>query len=208
MDNRQFDHLARALSRRGTLAGLLAGLAVPLMPGAAADAKKKKKKCKAGLLTCKIKKGKKKKKLCVDGQTDPANCGACGVVCPAGQACCAGACVNTRDDETNCGACGNVCTLPQTCGGSGTPGVCGCTPTTCEAEGKNCGQIPDACGNTLACGECTESRQTCGGGGTPNVCGCLADGVEFAYEGSCDPCCSGDCCYAAPGIRVCAGGCG
>ncbi|MEZ4565386.1 MAG: hypothetical protein R2853_21930, partial [Thermomicrobiales bacterium] len=137
MDDRRFDHLARALSRRGTLTSLLGGLVVPLLPGAYADATKKKKKkaCPAGLLACKIKKGKKKK-LCVDGQTDAANCGACG----------------------------NVCTQPQTCGGGGTPGVCGCTPTTCAAEGKNCGAIPDGCGSTLTCGECAEFRQTCGGG--------------------------------------------
>ncbi len=30
-----------------------------------------------------------------------------------------------------------------------------CTPTTCVAQGKNCGSIPDGCGGTLACGTCT-----------------------------------------------------
>jgi hypothetical protein len=48
--------------------------------------------------------------------------------------------------------------------------VCGCTPTTCSAQGKNCGSIADGCGGTLTCGSCT-SPQTCGGGGTANVCG-------------------------------------
>jgi hypothetical protein len=61
---------------------------------------------------------------------------------------------------------------PQTCGGGGTANVCGtCTPTTCAAQGKNCGSIQDGCGNTLACGTCT-SPQTCNGAGTANVCGC------------------------------------
>ena len=45
-----------------------------------------------------------------------------------------------------------------------------CEPTTCELEGKNCGDIDDGCGGTLSCGTCT-SPQTCGGGGTANVCG-------------------------------------
>ena len=45
-----------------------------------------------------------------------------------------------------------------------------CTPTTCGAQGKNCGFISDACGGTLNCGTCI-APQTCGGGGVPNVCG-------------------------------------
>jgi hypothetical protein len=40
-----------------------------------------------------------------------------------------------------------------------------CTPTTCSAQGKNCGSIPDGCGGTLGCGSCG-SGQTC----TSNVC--------------------------------------
>jgi hypothetical protein len=47
-----------------------------------------------------------------------------------------------------------------------------CTPTTCAAQGANCGTIPDGCGGTpLSCGSCT-LPQKCGGGGTANVCGC------------------------------------
>jgi len=46
----------------------------------------------------------------------------------------------------------------------------GCTPTTCAAQGKNCGTIADGCGGTLNCGSCT-APQTCGGGGVANVCG-------------------------------------
>src|SRR5207247_10235993 len=44
-----------------------------------------------------------------------------------------------------------------------------CTPTTCAAQGKNCGTIPNGCGGTLTCGVCT-APQTCGGGGVANVC--------------------------------------
>jgi len=48
-----------------------------------------------------------------------------------------------------------------------------CTPTTCAAQGKNCGSISNGCGGTLACGTCT-APQTCGGGGVANVCGAAA----------------------------------
>lgn len=60
------------------------------------------------------------------------------------------------------------------CGGGGVPNQCGagtCTKTTCVAEGKNCGSIPDKCGGMLSCGSCI-APQSCGGGGTPNLCGC------------------------------------
>src|SRR5439155_11757408 len=36
-----------------------------------------------------------------------------------------------------------------------------CTPTTCAAQGKNCGTISNGCGGTLSCGTCT-APQTCG----------------------------------------------
>jgi hypothetical protein len=70
------------------------------------------------------------------------------------------------------------------CGGAGA-----CIPTTCAAQGWNCGLADDGCGNILNCGGtwdagvdasgsgpgCTPP-QVCGGGadggpGTPNVCG-------------------------------------
>ena len=66
--------------------------------------------------------------------------------CTSGDACAAGACVGTP-----------------------IPG-CTCTPTTCAAQGKNCGTILNGCGGTLTCGTCT-APQICGGGGVANVCG-------------------------------------
>jgi hypothetical protein len=44
-----------------------------------------------------------------------------------------------------------------------------CVPTSCAAQGKNCGTIPDQCGNTLYCGGCS-GYATCGAPSTPNVC--------------------------------------
>jgi len=51
-----------------------------------------------------------------------------------------------------------------------------CTPKTCAGAQKDCGSMPDGCGNVLECGTCT-SPATCGGGGSANVCG----------QGSCTP---------------------
>src|SRR5437870_4702051 len=69
---------------------------------------------------------------------------------------------------------GNPCTSADTCAagacvGTPIPG-CTCTPTTCAAQGKNCGTILNGCGGTLTCGTCT-APQICGGGGIANVCG-------------------------------------
>jgi hypothetical protein len=63
---------------------------------------------------------------CVQIQSDPGNCGACGNACPTGAACsngtcqcpsgqtsCNGACIDTTTDTANCGGCGVKCT--QTC---------------------------------------------------------------------------------------------
>jgi hypothetical protein len=48
----------------------------------------------------------------------------------------------------------------------------GCTPTTCQQQSVNCGQISDGCNNILQCGDCIPPEH-CGGAGnhgTPNVC--------------------------------------
>jgi hypothetical protein len=72
-----------------------------------------------------------------------------------------------------------------------------CTPTTCAAQGANCGTIDDGCGTTLECGTCT-LPDTCGGGGADNVCGCIADCTDRVCGsdgcgGSCGTCAEGSC---------------
>jgi len=54
-------------------------------------------------------------------------------------------------------------------GKNGTPDAAQCTPTTCQAAGKNCGAMPDGCGGVIQCGSCT-APETCGGSAA-NVCG-------------------------------------
>jgi hypothetical protein len=76
---------------------------------------------------------------------------------------------------------GSYGTLPTSFGtGTSQPGIAyseyatvnvsTCVPTTCAAQGKNCGVISNGCGGTLpSCGTCT-APQTCGAV-TANVCG-------------------------------------
>lgn len=47
-----------------------------------------------------------------------------------------------------------------------------CVPTSCSAQGKNCGTVDDGCGTQLDCGTCATG--VCGAT-TPNVCGCVTD---------------------------------
>jgi hypothetical protein len=64
--------------------------------------------------------------------------------------------------------------LPQ------NPGGGACVPTTCDAQGKNCGSISDGCGATLACGTCNGS-QVC----TDNVCVACVPTTCEAQEKNC-----------------------
>jgi hypothetical protein len=105
----------------------------------------------------------------------------------------------------------------------------GCTPTTCAAQGKNCGPISDGCGATLDCTPaCCETQtcqsecradgcsqgEACGGGGTANVCGCVAFGMVTDDENRgacCDSSCCGEDLNGQPlpdGQCMCSTGCG
>src|SRR5438034_7496875 len=53
-----------------------------------------------------------------------------------------------------------------------------CTPTTCTAQGKNCGSISDGCGGTLTCGTCV-ATQTC----ISNVCTASCTPTTCAAQG-------------------------
>ncbi len=120
----------------------------------------------------------------------------------------ANGCGGTVSGPGTGGSCGD-CTAPQTCGGAGQPNVCGgyqaCIPTTCHAQGWNCGLADDGCGNIINCGGggtigdagydagpdagigCT-SPQVCGGGGIANVCGPITacTGLCLDQQVTCD----------------------
>lgn len=125
--------------------------------------------------------GNKTYKLCAIIETSYANLSAyscyaisCVPTCTAtaNQFCRASALANS---QSGTGVCCNgqlcyKCQAPYVW--DGITSTCGCAPTTCAAQSKNCGTIPNGCGGTLTCGSCTLSQQTCGGGGIANVCGC------------------------------------
>ena len=134
---------------------------------------------------------------CCDGETCVAACPPCTlcddkqcVPCPG---CCdSGGVCQDGDTNTACGAGGGdcaICTLPETCDGGAEAGACGCTPTTCADEGKNCGQIDDGCGVMLACGSCSGSTPIC----ISNVCTACSSHTQCGagkacVEGSCLAC--------------------
>ncbi|NOY89787.1 MAG: hypothetical protein GXP55_01165 [Deltaproteobacteria bacterium] len=99
---------------------------------------------------------------CVDLQTDPLNCGSCGIDCGSGTcdagACtgtscvgarteCFGTCVDLASDTMNCGGCGRGCAAAETC----VSGAC-VTPTAsfCDcAGGEIC--LGGTCARSGAC---------------------------------------------------------
>ncbi len=128
--------------------GSSADLAVRLLPGVAAQAKKKKK-------------------ICVDGQTGAPTAAPAGRSSPAGQACCAGTCVNTRDAAANCGACGNVCTCPRPAAVAARQAPAAAHPRPVRLKRRTAAPSRMAAATHSIVGNAPGTRQTCGGGGTP-----------------------------------------
>ena len=121
---------------------------------------------------------------CADLLDDPANCGACGNLCPSGQTCSQGVC---SGDVAPClgGSQGRFCALDagtnwECCAGTGCtdlttdPNNCGSCGSVCPA-GFGCYALPDLGGPTAGClvTTCTAATEDFGctlGGGLEGEC--------------------------------------
>jgi len=159
-------------------------------------------------------------------QTDPDDCGACGISCGtgtcAGGVCQCGAatfctgqnprCADTQNDPANCNGCGLACTEP---GAGCQGGVCGCyapRPNDCGGgalctnwltDPANCGTTVAACGHAcpLTNDVCVDGTCRCPTS-LPTACGstCVNTDTDPAHCGGCGTACT------LSGMTLCVGG--
>lgn len=127
--------------------------------------------CDPGLTACGV--------LCVDPQTDPANCGDCGITCvvPNGQSSCVAGNCDVGDCDVgwfDCdGAPVNGCESQDECAGSGPCTTeCGSTGVTgrdgCEAPAETCNGVDDDCNGACDEGALAGCRQSVHRSNGPN----------------------------------------
>ncbi len=183
--------------------------------------------CAAGELRC--------GDACVQPQTDPAHCGACGNRCTLSNAtatCTDGACrvlactegfadcdstatngceQPTRSDNAHCGACRNACTQGRFC----VEGVCACpSGQTFCTDAMACLNLQrdnnhcGACGNACNGGQsCQSGVCTCPTGQTLCNGACVNTNNDVAHCGACgNRCAAGQVCAAGLCDTVCPAG--
>lgn len=101
---------------------------------------------------------------CMDLQSDPDNCGACGVRCAINEACCGGACTSPLRDPANCGGCGIACDPPNHNTMTCSTGKCGIG--TCDSGWADCNHsTADGCETSITtidnCGACGNKCPAC-----------------------------------------------
>ncbi|MFN8590502.1 MAG: hypothetical protein U0031_03490 [Thermomicrobiales bacterium] len=184
MECERFDRLTRVLGVIGTdrrsLAGLLGGLLLPVLPGVAAEASHGRGEHGPADDLAATKK-KKKKKKCKPNPDTTTCAGKCGAV------------TNNCKKTVNCGscACNPPCEACFTCQQSGNnPGAC--APDT-ALEGNPCGKTGQVCqpGGVCACdsASCMNPSAICRQGECES---CSAD-QECRDAGKGDLCCLGKC---------------
>jgi xyloglucan-specific endo-beta-1,4-glucanase len=128
---------------------------------------------------------------CLETQSDPANCGACGLACAANQVCskgacgsgcaaaltkCGAACVDVTGSQANCGTCGKACPADQTCWQSAC--ICPTGQDTCGANGA----CVDVQASTTNCGKCGTK---CAAGAACAKGACACPGAQIDCSGVC-----------------------
>ena len=137
---------------------------------------------------------------CVNLQSDPANCGACGQSCGPGGVCsagvcscqagmtlCNGACVDTLSNGAHCGGCGVTCT-GQVCASGVCQSSCPQGTLTCGSSCVNSASDPLNCGG---CAVVCAAEQVCQGGCIcqPDLTACSGACVDMQSNGlNCGAC--------------------
>ena len=148
---------------------------------------------------------------CVDLETSPAHCGACGLTCAPGQFCalgrcsdecpltlCDGLCVDLDTSPTSCGACGVSCAEGEVCreGGCASECVppleaCGGRCADTLVDPRNCGGCGVVCADDEVCGDGACVLE-CPSGTTDCLGACVDTTMSDANCGACGVRCDED----------------